>query len=118
MVRFSLVLTTTDRPSLLLAGVRAALELKFDDFEVIVSDNFSATAASEILADVSDRRLRILRTYHRLPGPDHWEFAFEHVRGEYVMYVGDDNALHPDILAFADGAIREHDLDVLSWRAC
>jgi hypothetical protein len=92
--------------------------MKFDDIELIVSDNFSRTPASEILADVSDKRLRVIRTDRRMPGSDHWEFAFEHVRGEYVMYVGDDNALHPDILAFADSAIREYDLDVISWRVC
>ena len=34
------------------------------------------------------------------------------------MNLGDDNALHPGILSFADRTIREHDLDILSWRAC
>ena len=53
-----------------------------------------------------------------MPVADHWEWVWEHVRGEFVMYLGDDNALHPDILKFADRAIPEHDLDVLSWRAC
>ena len=118
MARFSIVLTTTDRPSLLPAGVRAVLETNFDDLELIVSDNFSRMPASEILADVRDKRLRIIRTDRRLTAPDHWEFAWEHVRGEYVMYLGDDNALHPEILAFADRAIRDHDLEILLWRAC
>jgi glycosyltransferase involved in cell wall biosynthesis len=118
MARFSIVLTTTDRPSLLPAGVRAALGVDFDDFELIVSDNFSRTPAAELLADVTDKRLRIIRTDRRLTAPDHWEFAWEHVHGDYVMYLGDDNALHPEILKFADRAIRDHDLDLLSWRAC
>jgi glycosyltransferase involved in cell wall biosynthesis len=118
MPRFSIVLPTTDRPSLLAAGVRAALETKFDDLELIVSDNFSQQHAAEILAGLGDKRLRVIRTDRRLTAADHWEFAWEHVRGEFVMYLGDDNALHPEILSFADNAIREHDLDVLSWRAC
>jgi glycosyltransferase involved in cell wall biosynthesis len=116
--RFSLVVTTTDRPSLLPAGVRAALETDFDDLELIVSDNFSRTPAAEILAGVHDKRLRIIRTDRRLTAPDHWEFAWKHVSGEYVMFLGDDNALHPEILAFADRAIRDHDLEILSWRNC
>src|SRR5580658_27212 len=118
MPRFSIVLPTTDRPSLLAAGVRAALETKFDDLELIVSDNFSQQHAAEILAGLGDKRLRVIRTGRRLTAADHWEFAWEHVRGEFVMYLGDDNALHPEILGFADKAIRDHDLDVLSWRAC
>ena len=118
MTRFSLVITTTDRPSLLPAGVRAVLEIDFDDFELIVSDNFSKIPASEILKDVRDPRLRIIRTDRRLPVSEHWEFAWEHIRGEYVMYIADDNALHPNILSYADRAIRDYDLDVMSWRVC
>lgn len=116
MARFSIVMTTTDRPSLLPAGVRAVLDMDFDDFELIVSDNFSKIPAAEILKDVRDKRLRIIRTDRRLAVSDHWEFAWEHIRGEYVMYLGDDNALHPGILALADRAIRQHDLDLMSWR--
>jgi Glycosyl transferase family 2 len=116
MTRFSLVLTTTDRPELLLPAVVAAVQSKFDDFEVLVSDNFSKISGAEILTDVKDKRLRIIRTDRRLPASDHWEYAWEHVRGEYVMYLGDDNALHPDILSTADRAIRQYDLDALAWR--
>jgi glycosyltransferase involved in cell wall biosynthesis len=118
MARFSIVLTTTDRPGLLPAGVRAVLETHFDDLELIVSDNFSRIQAAEILADVHDKRLRIIRTDRRLTAPDHWEFAWKHVLGEYVLYIGDDNALHPEILTLADRAIRDHDLEILLWRAC
>ena len=118
MHRFSIVISTCDRHNLLAPGVRAMLETRFDDFELIVSDNFSELHAAEILADVDDKRLRVIRTDRRLPVADHWEWIWQHVGGEFVMYLGDDNALHPDILAFADRAIREHDLDVLSWRAC
>lgn len=118
MPRFSIVMTTTDRPSLLPAGVAAALDMHSDDFELVVSDNFSRIPATEILANIRDKRLRIIRTNRRLSVSDHWEFAWEHVRGEYIMYLGDDNALHPDILAFAGRSIRDHDLDVMSWRVC
>jgi glycosyltransferase involved in cell wall biosynthesis len=118
MARFSIVLTTTDRPSLLPAAVRAVLDMKFDDLELIVSDNFSRIPAAEVLADIRDGRLRLIRTDCRLNAPDHWEFAWEHVRGDYVIYLGDDNALHPEILNFADRSLRDHDLEILLWRAC
>jgi glycosyltransferase involved in cell wall biosynthesis len=118
MPRFSIVVTTTDRPSLLPAAVQAGLSMGFDDFELIVSDNFSAQPAAATLAGVSDKRLRIIRTDRRLPAPDHWEFALDHVTGEFVMFIGDDNALHPDILAIADRTIRDHDIDLMSWRVC
>ncbi len=118
MRRFSIVVSTCDRPNLLAPGVRAVLETHFDDFELIVSDNFCKQPAAEILSGFSDKRLTVIRTDRRLPIADHWEFIWDNVGGEFVMYLGDDNALHPDILKFADAAIRDHDLDVLSWRPC
>jgi hypothetical protein len=90
--------------------------MQFDDFELIISDNFSKIPATQLLADFDDNRIRIIRTDQRLPVSDHWEFAFQHVRGEFLMYIGDDSALHPEILAFADHSIREHNLEVVSWR--
>jgi glycosyltransferase involved in cell wall biosynthesis len=118
MPRFSIVMTTTDRPNLLPAGVRAVLEMDFRDFELVVSDNFSKIPAAEILKDVKDERLRIIRTDRRLAVSDHWEFAWEHLRGDFVTYLGDDNALRPDILTLADRAIRNYDLDIMAWRVC
>ena len=116
MPRFSIVITTTDRPSLLAPAVRAALEIRFSDFELVVSDNFSKQPAADLLADVRDKRLRIIRTGRRLPVGDHWEFVWEHLTGDFVMYLGDDNALHPDILARVDAAIAKYSFDVVMWR--
>jgi glycosyltransferase involved in cell wall biosynthesis len=118
MPRFSLVMTTCDRPNLLPASVRAVLDMSFVDFELIVSDNHSTIPAREILGDFHDSRIRHIRADRRLAAPDHWEFAWDHVEGDFVMYLGDDNALHPDILRRSDIFIRRHQLDVLSWRSC
>ena len=45
--------------------------------------------SAEILADVRDKRLRIIRSDRRLIAPDHREFAWKHVRGEYVRSIED-----------------------------
>jgi glycosyltransferase involved in cell wall biosynthesis len=118
MPRFSIVITTTDRPTLLRDAVRNVLATNFDDYEVIVSDNFSKRPAFELLKSFKSPRLRIIRTERRLPAPDHWEFAWNHIAGSYVMYLGDDNALHPDILRVADRAIQTYGLELMSWRVC
>jgi hypothetical protein len=118
MPRFSIVVTSTDRPAFLNACVRAVLGGSFEDIEVIVSDNFSKIPVTEVLADIKDERLRIIRTDSRLAVPDHWEFVWGHITGEFVTYLGDKSALHPDILATADKAIRDFDLDIMAWRVC
>src|SRR5258708_27731044 len=116
MPRFTVMVPTVDRPNLLPAAVRAALAMNFQDFELIVSANYSKIPATELLADQNDPRLRILRTEKRLPAADHWEFIWNHISGEFVIFVCDDDVLHPDTLAGADRLIRDHDPDILSWR--
>src|SRR5260221_3038799 len=118
MPRLSIVLTTTDRQALLPAAIRGALASRCDDYELIISDNFSEPSAASIVAAFDDPRIRYLRTDRRLPITDHWEFVWRHLRGDFVMYLGDDNALHPDILEFADRAIGRYDLELITWRVC
>ena len=115
--RFSIVLPSTDRPALLPAAVRSVLASSDPDFEVVVSDNCSRQSAREILEPVADPRLRVLRAERRLPVSDHWEFFWPHLRGEFVIILGDDNALHPRAIELADRAIGEHRLELLVWRA-
>jgi Glycosyl transferase family 2 len=114
--RFSIVVPTTDRPKLLAGAVRAFLASTFQDFELVISDNCSKVRARQIVGGIKDERIRHLRTSTRLAASDHWEFIWEHLRGDYVMFPCDDNLLHPGILAFADRILGHHDLDVLSWR--
>lgn len=116
MARFSLVVPTTDRPSLLPGVVETVLASSFTDIELIVSDNCSKIPATELLAGNHDPRIKHLRTASRLSCSDHWDFIWEHVTGEYVMYLGDDNVLHPDILSRADKILSRHDLGALCWR--
>jgi hypothetical protein len=117
MPRFSVVIPSTDRPALLPGAVRSALASSFQDFELVVSDNFSKLPANEILKSIPDPRIRVLRTGRRMPVADHWEFFWPHLRGDLVMILGDDNALHPKALSMADSAIRHQGLEVLTWRA-
>lgn len=118
MPRFTVVMTSVDRPDVLHASVLALLSGSFQDIEVLVSDNHSKVPVTELLADIDDKRLKIIRTDSRLAVSDHWEFAWSHTTGEFVTYLGDKSALHPDILATADKAIHNFDLDIMAWRVC
>ena len=92
----SVVIPTRERSATLVHSIRSALRQNAKSYEVLVSDNASRDATPELLAGFDDPRLRYVRTEQRLSMCDNWEFALRHVRGRYVMYIGDDDAVMPN----------------------
>lgn len=117
MPRYSIVITTVDRPDILRACLASALALARDDLEILVSDNFSDARTQTVIDEFDDPRLRTFRTETRMPMPAHWEWIWQKTRGDYVIYVGDDSTLTEAALVAADRAIDTYDADVVSWRS-
>ncbi len=118
MPRYSIVITTVDRPQILSAALSSFLAFERDDIEILVSDNYSDERTAKVIAGFDDPRLRKFRTDHRMPMPNHWEWIWEQTKGDYVIYVGDDSTLSREALLAADEAIEKHDADIVSWRCC
>jgi glycosyltransferase involved in cell wall biosynthesis len=96
---FSIVIPTCERAHLLSSALESVLDgQRFDDYEVVVSDNFSSDDTAGTVARYSFPRLRYVRTDRRLSMADHWEFALGHARGDYVSYLCDDDAWTPEVL--------------------
>ncbi len=67
-----------------------------DDVEVVVSDNANEDETALVLAGYAgDHRVRVVRHHHVLPVADNWNAAYRASRGEYVLMLGDDDALLP-----------------------
>lgn len=107
MARFSVVVPTYNRASLLQHSLPTALEQTFDDYEIVVSDNASTDETADVLSGFSSNRLRVVRPDRCLSMVDHWEFALGHATGEWVLFLCDDDALLPNCLARLDAIIRE-----------
>ena len=95
---FSVVIPTRNRANLLPSALQSALEQTFEDFEVIVSNNNSRDDTKAVVESFDDRKLRYVETGRTLAMPDHWEFALDHARGQYVTYLCDDDAWCPAVL--------------------
>ena len=115
--RFSIVIPTCDRAHLLQHTLRALLSIERDDVEFIVSDNFSSdNTDATIQSFMGDKRLKALRTNHRLAMPMHWDFALSHARGTFVIINGDDDLFVPDLLGRIDRIIEKLNPKVVTWR--
>jgi len=115
---FSVVIPTRNRPEMAAMAIRSALRQDFQDLEVVVSDNSSPDVAPKLEATVgtlADRRVRYVRPPRELTMGEHWDFALNETRGEYVGYLTDRMAFHRSALTRLSQEISTHQLDVLSY---
>ena len=105
----SVIIPTRERAETLPYTLRTALDQSSRNFEVIVSDNFSQDNTAEVVRSFSDPRLRLINPGRRVSMCDNWDFALLHAVGDYVLFIGDDDAIIP-------GALDKLEASILSTR--
>src|ERR1700704_4895381 len=112
----SIVIPTRERCHTLGATIQTCLDQDYDDCEIIVSDNFSQDETRTVVAAFRDSRMRYINTERRLSMSHNWEFALNHVRSDYVTYVGDDDALLPGALPALASIIQDTNTSAITWK--
>lgn len=112
---FSIVMPTRNRADLLYYSLRSAQAQEFDDFEILVSNNYSSDETKEVVMDNIDRRTRYVSTDKVLPMPDSWDYALAHAKGKYILFLCDDDALRPDLIPFLFKVINIRNPYCISW---
>jgi len=96
---FSVLLPTHDRLEYLRFAVESVQRQDEEDWELIVSDNASTDDIAGFVQGLGDERVRYVRTERFVPVTENWNNALRHSRGDYVVMLGDDDALLGDYLS-------------------
>jgi glycosyltransferase involved in cell wall biosynthesis len=87
-----------------------------DQVQVVIQD---CSADASLLDALKARGIDTRVEYHYQAGPvsmtDNWNRAMEHVRGEYIVIVGDDDAVWPEIVSVCRWA-KENGFDAVKSR--
>jgi glycosyltransferase involved in cell wall biosynthesis len=94
----TIAIPTFNRADLLADCVRAALAQTYPHFEVLVSDNASSDRTPELLAQIDDRRLRVIRQSSNIGLLPNWNACLAGARGNYIVFVSDDDEILPHLL--------------------
>jgi glycosyltransferase involved in cell wall biosynthesis len=87
---FSIIIPTKNRPEFLRDAIKSVVLQDFDDYELIVSDNFNDERTKNVVEEFKgNSRLHYRRTVRELCHPDHWEFAAKGARGAYILLLTD-----------------------------
>lgn len=97
MPKVSVVITTRNRKSLLLErSLPSVLNQSFKDFEVIVINDASD---EEYPSEYEDKRVIYMRNFNRMGLAFNKNLGIDYSKGEYLVFLDDDNEFHPDFLA-------------------
>jgi len=105
MPRFSVIIPTYNRESIIGLTLDSVLGQTFADFQVVVVDDGSTDRTREVAAGYGDR-VTLVTQDNRGPGAARNRGA-EHAAGEYLCFLDSDDLWFPWTLATIDRALRE-----------
>jgi glycosyltransferase involved in cell wall biosynthesis len=108
--RFSIVIPTRERHRTLAFTLQTFTDQPFDDYEVVVCDNYSSPPTRQVVeaAQSVNPRIRYVRAPKPLAMSDNWELALGRAAGEFVTFIGDDDGIMPYGLVEADQLLRKY----------
>ncbi|GEM_PF-1008941 len=115
--KFTLIIPTRDRANTLYYSLQTCLAQGYENFEILISDNFSVDNTKEVVDSFDDPRIRYINTGQRLSMSKNWEFALSHVTDGWVGFIGDDDGLLPGSIDTANELLNadKNNADVIYW---
>lgn len=114
-IKVTVVIPTRERADTLIYCIRTALDQQSKNYQVLVSDNFSFDNTMQVVKSFNDERLTYVNPGERLSMTDHWNFAMKYVQGEYVIIIGDDDAIMPNSIDRFIGLTETHQAKIFTW---
>lgn len=115
-IKFTVIIPTRDRSDTLEWALKTCTEQNYENFEIIVSDNFSQDSTRQVVESNSDKRIRYINTGKRVSMTSNYEFALSHATGDYVCIIGDDDGLIPDALEELNDILSKEEIEAVSWK--
>jgi glycosyltransferase involved in cell wall biosynthesis len=96
----SVLIPTRNRGSYLSYAIESAINIPDEDVEILVSENYSHDCSLEVANSFKDKRLTVLRPKKPLPMHANWEFLLSKATGEWIYFLGDDDAMMPHVASY------------------
>ena len=91
--KYSIIIPSKGGMPYLQYAVKSVLNSHCDDLELVVSLDDVDDGSSEFLDQISDPRLKVITPPAGLSMSDHWDFAQGHAKGEWQMFLGQDDMM-------------------------
>jgi len=109
----SVIIPTHNRPECAVSSIRAVLAAS-DSLEVVVSDSSPEDKISLAFAGDEHPRLKLFRPGRPMNVVENFNFALAQATGEFVVFIGDDDLVAPQITDVAQWA-KLNSIDAVSF---
>jgi glycosyltransferase involved in cell wall biosynthesis len=117
-IRFTIIVPTRERSGTLASCIKNLLQQDYDNYEILVSDNFSQDQTHDLVTSFSSPLIRYINTGKRISMTHNWEFALNQVDSGWVLFIGDDDGLMQGALRTLNNVIQLTSCEALSASSC
>ena len=111
---FTVATFTYNRCEWLAGALSSVLVQTFGDFELLVIDDGSTDQTGQVVMGLNDHRIRYVKLEENQGRPVARNRAVKEARGEYIVWMGDDDLMKPELLArYFETLDRSDRIDVL-----
>lgn len=104
----SVIIPTYNRALLLQKAIQSVLDQTFQDFEIIVVNNYSEDNTIEVVKSFKDERIKIINIRNNGIIAKSRNRGLEESRGNYIAFLDSDDMWLPEKLELQVGYLREH----------
>jgi glycosyltransferase involved in cell wall biosynthesis len=104
----SILIPTRNRAQYVSHAIQSALKIDSDAIEIIVSENHGQDNGYEVCKGFKDDRLRVVRPESPLPMHENFELLLKLSTGQWVTFIGDDDAIMPHALDHLNYLVAKH----------
>lgn len=113
---YSVIIPTRERHDVFEPCLKTAVSQTASNYEVIVMDNQSGPATKNVVDRIGNDKVVYVRAPERLSMSKNWELGLSHAKGDFVFFLGDDDALFRDTIETATWIHRRHPGKIISWK--
>ena len=100
--KYSIIIPTYNGNSYLPTCVETIINQNYTNYELIISDDNSTDGTRKYLKKLSHQNIKVIYPSQALSMTEHWEWALSHAKGEWQIFVGQDDGLQSYFFQLAD----------------
>jgi glycosyltransferase involved in cell wall biosynthesis len=97
-MKFSFLIPSKNRLELLSQAVDSIVRQGYEDFEIVITDNASEQDYAGYIERIGDERIIYSRSPTSISVTQNWNNALNLASGDYILMLGDDDALTPGFI--------------------